>query len=609
MAADAGRGERLVSRGLPAREAADRVAALLAEIRAPASRAVMRGPLTVDFASRRVEVGGTPLELTVAEFKILHALAMAAGRIMSQRDLASALGARRGSRASRSIGGPSSGSATSWVPLAGCSRRIDATGIGCGLSRHRDTSVAQRGRIWTSGIECSGTPDTGPMNRLFLILILSVAVPFLAVPHSLSAQASGLTGMLAGKVIDERTAQPLRDASIQIVGTPAPGVQARTGIDGLYRIPGIRPGTITILVRRLGYTPKNVTGLFINAGQTIEQDVALSPASVQLTEQVVTATKERGTVNDAIDAQRTAVGVVNSVTAEQIAKSPDGDAAQAVKRVSGVTVQDGKYVFVRGLGERYTTSSLERRARAEPRAGEARRAARHVSRRACCRRSRRRRRSRPTSRATSAARSWTSRRRSFPRVAAARCSWGAATRPARRSERHSSATTVGGESFAMVNHQRDLPAIVRSLGNLQNINLNQGDVNLLVGSFRNSWTPKLGTGAPLLNGSASFGGNDPVLFGHRVGYLVSGSISSGTDVKDGQVRALADRGTTKGETVEIDRFTGQTASQGVLWGGLTNLSTLLGDGSRVSRSTACSIARPTTTRASRPARSRRTRCR
>ena len=45
--------------------------------------------------------------------------------------------------------------------------------------------------------------------------------------------------------------------------------------------------------------------------------------------------------------------MVNSVTAEQISKSPDGDAAQAVKRVSGVTAQDGKYVFVRGLGERY----------------------------------------------------------------------------------------------------------------------------------------------------------------------------------------------------------------------------------------------------------------
>ena len=49
--------------------------------------------------------------------------------------------------------------------------------------------------------------------------------------------------------------------------------------------------------------------------------------------------------------------MVNSVTAEQM-RGPDGDAAQAVQRVSGVTVQDGKYVFVRGLGERYTTTSL-----------------------------------------------------------------------------------------------------------------------------------------------------------------------------------------------------------------------------------------------------------
>jgi two-component system KDP operon response regulator KdpE len=92
-------------RGLPAREAADRVAALLAEIRSPSPRCVMRGPLNVDIASRRADVGGAPLELTPAEFKILQALAMAAGRIMSQRDLASVLGVRRGSRASRSIGG------------------------------------------------------------------------------------------------------------------------------------------------------------------------------------------------------------------------------------------------------------------------------------------------------------------------------------------------------------------------------------------------------------------------------------------------------------------------------------------------------------------------
>src|SRR5438045_4007380 len=103
---------------------------------------------------------------------------------------------------------------------------------------------------------------------------------------------------------------------------------------------------------------KQVTGLLVDAGRSLEQNISLTAATVQLETQVVTASTERGSVNSALDAQRTAVGVVNSVTAEQISKSPDGDAAQAVRRVSGVTVQDGKYVFVRGLGERYTTSSL-----------------------------------------------------------------------------------------------------------------------------------------------------------------------------------------------------------------------------------------------------------
>jgi hypothetical protein len=63
-------------------------------------------------------------------------------------------------------------------------------------------------------------------------------------------------------------------------------------------------------------------------------------------------------VASALSEQRQAVNVVNAVTAEEIRRSPDGDAAAAVQRVSGVTVQDGKFVFVRGLGERYTTTSL-----------------------------------------------------------------------------------------------------------------------------------------------------------------------------------------------------------------------------------------------------------
>ena len=108
----------------------------------------------------------------------------------------------------------------------------------------------------------------------------------------------------------------------------------------------------------IGFAPKVVTGVVVEAGQTSAQDVALAAEAVQLAEISVSAESERGTVNRALEEQRNAANIVNAVTAEQIAKSPDSDAGQAVQRVSGVTVQDGKYVFVRGLGERYTTTSL-----------------------------------------------------------------------------------------------------------------------------------------------------------------------------------------------------------------------------------------------------------
>ena len=147
------------------------------------------------------------------------------------------------------------------------------------------------------------------------------------------------TGRIVGRVIDASTGQGIPEAGVQIVGTTL-GVQS--GVDGRFSVSSVPAGTVTITIRRVGFTPKTVTGLQLAAGQTLEQNVSLVAAAARIAAQVVTASVERGTVNEALDQQRTAVGVVNSVTAEQISRSPDGDAAQAVQRVSGVTVQDDK---------------------------------------------------------------------------------------------------------------------------------------------------------------------------------------------------------------------------------------------------------------------------
>ncbi len=222
----------------------------------------------------------------------------------------------------------------------------------------------------------------------------------------------------------------------------------------------------------------------------------MTVVELQLQTVTVDVRKERGSLNAALDAQRTAVGVTNSVTSEQVAKSPDGDAAQVVKRVSGVTVQDGKYVFVRGLGERYTTSSLNG-ARVPSPEPETRVVPLTCFPPDCSSRSRRSRPSRPIQQGDFSGALVDIKTRSSQRIERACSSFGSGYASGATGRRVLAATATAARRFAMVNHRRDLPQDrAHRLGNFQNVNLTQGDMNRLVRSFRNSWTPQPGTGRP-----------------------------------------------------------------------------------------------------------------
>jgi len=391
------------------------------------------------------------------------------------------------------------------------------------------------------------------------------------------APAQSRHGRLVGRVIDASTGLGLSDVGVQVVGTTH---GTSSGVDGRFAIGSIDAGTVTIHLRRIGFTPKTVTGLMLEPGQALEQNIALEPASFRLTAQIVTAAKERGTVNEALDQQRASNAVVSAVTAEQIQKSPDGNAAQAVQRVSGVTVQDGKYVYVRGLGERYTTSSLNgsRMPSPEP---EKRVVPLDLFPAGLLQSITTTKTFTPDQPGDFSGAQVDIRTREFPAERAYSAQIGSGYAAGATGRALSLAQGVGGERLAMVGGKRALPALLREVGNFQGLNLSQGDKNLLVSQFRNAWSPLAANGSPNVSGAFAVGGDDPVLFGHRVGYLFSGTLTQSVDVKSDQVRALADRGTVKGSTNEIDRFTGATASQSVLWGGLANLSTMVGRHSRV----------------------------
>ena len=404
--------------------------------------------------------------------------------------------------------------------------------------------------------------------QLLGLLLLTFVMP-------VRAQDPAPTGRIVGRVVDAQSGQGIAHVAIQVVGSRLGTV---SGVDGRYAISRVPAGTVTLHVRLIGYSPKTVTGIMLVAGRSLELDVTLNAAAAMLAASVVTADAQRGSTAEALNAQRTATGIVSAVTVEQISKSPDSDAAQAAQRVSGVTVQRGGTLFVRGLGERYTTTQLNgtRVPSPEP---EKRTVPLDLF---------------PSSliEAISTAKTFTPdqqgdfsgaqveiKTREFPAIRQYSLAMTVGYNAGATGNDVLSAFTVGGERVASVGARRDLPSLIRSLGNLQGINLNQGDENLLINQFRNAWTPGTSTASPNSSTSFSVGGNDPV-FGQRVGYLLSATFSQATEQRTGLVRALANRGNDPGSTVEQDRFEGESGSTGVMWGGLANFSTLIAGHSR-----------------------------
>lgn len=407
---------------------------------------------------------------------------------------------------------------------------------------------------------------------------ISPAAFSLLTATALTAQSPG---RITGRVVDAGQGTPVAGAVVEVVSA-APARTATSGIDGRYNLLGIAAGTVSIRVRLIGYSPKTVTGIGVAADAIVTQDLTLEPESVQLQELTVTAAAEKGSVASALSEQRQSVNVVNAITAEEISRSPDSDAAQAVQRVSGVTVQDGKFVFVRGLGERYTTTSLNG-ARIPSTEPERKVVPLDLYPASLLEGITTSKTFTPDLPGDFSGAEVNIKTREFPaeRQFAMSVSTGFNTRATGKDVWRP--RNAGKEWLALGSSDRQLPGPVSAAGDFDPQPV-QSQVNTMVNSFRNAWSPVAGTGQIPSSVGLSVGGSDPV-FGHPVGYLLSFSYGYDQDVRDQQVRANAQPGDEPGLVNEVDRYEGQTGRGSVLWGGLANLSTNLGSTSRITFNT------------------------
>ncbi len=175
----------------------------------------------------------------------------------------------------------------------------------------------------------------------------------LAVPGLAAAQAG--SGRVLGRVVSGQTGEPLPAVQVTI---PVISRGTLTDANGRYILTGVPEGSYEMVVQSLGYARKTITGVEARAGQAVSMDVALDAQAVAVEGITISAAREQGSTTALLSQRQRASMVVDALGAEQISQTPDGDAAAALRRVPGVSVVDGKFIYVRGLGERYGATTL-----------------------------------------------------------------------------------------------------------------------------------------------------------------------------------------------------------------------------------------------------------
>jgi outer membrane receptor protein involved in Fe transport len=189
------------------------------------------------------------------------------------------------------------------------------------------------------------------------LLMIGVATPTLAQQTTRTTTTSPQTVRVTGVVRDESNAITLPGIPVEVIGTAQ---STNTDVDGRYVL-DLAPGTYQLKVQMEGYQERIVTVEAPAKTRLVTADVGLTMARFAETITVVgqapldalTSSQEVQLIE-----RRNSQVISDNLGAQEMKANADGDAAVAMSRVTGLSVVDNQYVFVRGLGERYSNTTL-----------------------------------------------------------------------------------------------------------------------------------------------------------------------------------------------------------------------------------------------------------
>ena len=184
------------------------------------------------------------------------------------------------------------------------------------------------------------------MKKTIILLVILFSVVL-----NLNAQTAKISGKISGD-----NNKPIAAASITLVGQKG---GTTTNFEGNFTLVLTVGKKYEIEVSAIGFATKRISEIELKPNEVTELNIVLEPKANDLKDVVVKTTSAKKETTNALIAYQRNTGTVTSViSAEAIRRSPDRNTGEVLKRIPGTSIQDGKFLVVRGLSDRYNAAML-----------------------------------------------------------------------------------------------------------------------------------------------------------------------------------------------------------------------------------------------------------
>ena len=181
--------------------------------------------------------------------------------------------------------------------------------------------------------------DLGKIFFLILFLTLSVMTV--------------MAGTIKGSITDKQTREPLTGATVQIVGTTQGAI---ADMDGNYSL-NVTNGIYTLSIKYIGY--KDIVVNNVKSGKAdVVLNFELESDAQTLGEVSVVARKNLEGERALQMERRKATLAIENIGSKEMSIKGISNVEEGVKKITGISIADAGQLIVRGLGDRYSTTTL-----------------------------------------------------------------------------------------------------------------------------------------------------------------------------------------------------------------------------------------------------------